>query len=232
MDQLLASMENFSRTGGEREAFAAWLQLNFGLSDADVQTLGETYVTLKRLHDEGRSHIWGFLARNLSRPVWLSAEGQRVDVIVGNPPWLSYRFMSKATQRRFQQESRERGIWVGGNVATHADLSSYFFVKCVELYLRPGGRIGFVLPFATLFKSQFVGFRTGWWGTGRADRLSKSRPRVQNRIAEVRFEEAWVLDNDVYPLFPVPSCVLIATEGTAGPPSAACDQGVRAAAVA
>lgn len=30
--------------------------------------------------------IWGFVTRNLVRPVWLSQEEQRADVVIGNPP--------------------------------------------------------------------------------------------------------------------------------------------------
>ena len=35
--------------------------------------------------------------------------------------------------------------------------------------------------------------------------------------ASVRFTEAWTFDESVYPLFNIPSCVLIASEGEAGP---------------
>jgi hypothetical protein len=44
-----------------------------------------------RLHDEGRDHIWGYYIRNLARPMWLSRDKNRVDILIGNPPWLAYR---------------------------------------------------------------------------------------------------------------------------------------------
>ena len=52
------------------------------------QILGETIAAMQRLHAEGRNHIWAYYTRNLVRPVALSRS--KVDVIVGNPPWLNY----------------------------------------------------------------------------------------------------------------------------------------------
>jgi len=156
----------------------------------DLRVLRETYSHLRDLQRAGRNHVWGYVARNQVRPVWLSQEAQRAHVVVGNPPWLSYRYMGKTTQAKFKEESEARGIWAGGKVATHQDLSALFFVKCMEQYLRPDGVIAFVLPYATMTRRQFEGLRQK--GHGRY------------------FAEAWVLSDEVQPLFPVPSCVLFA----------------------
>ena len=59
------------------------------VSDPDERrTLEKTIAAMQRLHNEGRDHIWAYYTRNLVRPVALSHS--KVDVIVGNPPWLSY----------------------------------------------------------------------------------------------------------------------------------------------
>ena len=52
------------------------------------QTLGETVKTLQGLHNEGRDHIWAYYTRNMVRPVALTRN--KVDVIIGNPPWINY----------------------------------------------------------------------------------------------------------------------------------------------
>ena len=69
--------------------------------------------------------------------------------------------MSRVTQRRFREESRRLGVWQGGRVATHQDLSAYFFARCCELYLKRDARIAFVMPYAALSRRQFAGFRSG-----------------------------------------------------------------------
>jgi methylase of polypeptide subunit release factors len=203
---MLLHAEQGAAEGGLR----AWLEREHAVTGTDLDTLTTTYRTLKRLYDEGLDHIWGYVSRNLSRPVWLSSTGQRANVLVGNPPWLSYRYMSKSMQERFKSECEARGIWAGGKVATHQDLSAYFYAKCAELYLQAGGLIAFVMPYAALNRKQFEGFRTGWFGIGR---FKARRPQV---VSEVRFVETWTFDESVKPLFEVPSCVLFAENRGAG----------------
>ncbi len=64
-------------------------------------------------------------------------------------------------------------------------------VRRMPDYLRSGGRIAFVLPLAALTRGQFEKFRKGSF-TG----------------ARIAWDEAWTMDDDVQPLFPVPSCVI------------------------
>ena len=108
------------------------------------QTLLETIAAMQRLHAEGRNHIWAYYTRNLVRPVALSRS--KVDVIVGNPPWLIYRNTSSTLRTELERQSKDSyGIWVGGRHANHQDISSLFFARCVDLYLKDGGVIGMVV---------------------------------------------------------------------------------------
>jgi hypothetical protein len=201
-DRIAELMDDSARAGRKPESFIA-LAKRQGAREVELGTLEQTYMRFKRLRDEGRDHIWTYVARNLSRPVSVS-QGQKMDVIVGNPPWLSYRFMSRGMQKRFRDASKALGVWASGKgetkLVTQMDLSGLFFATCAELYLRPpngdapGGRIAMVLPLAAMTRGQFRGFRSGAW-TG----------------ATVAFDRAWVLDNqDIQPLFRVPTCVLFA----------------------
>ncbi len=201
-DAVIEGILDFSQRGADEAAFRAWLGRQGIAHPADLDELGQTYVALRDLRAAGRDHIWGYVSRNQSRPIWLSTEAQRADVVIGNPPWLSYRYMAPAMQAQFRDECRARGIWAGGNVATTQDLSGYFFVRSRELYLKPGGTIAFVMPYAAMSRRQFAGFRLGRFGP---------------EHGSVRFLEAWAFDERVQPLFPVPACVLIAEAGEAGP---------------
>lgn len=139
------------------------------VEDAQDRAAVETaFRKLCRLHDAGRDHIWSYYIRNLARPLAFARPGGHADVLVGNPPWLAYRSMPKALQRTYRALAEERGLWAGGKVATHQDLSDVFVVRAVEQYLKPGGRFSFVMPFGVLSRRQFAGFRTGDWGGGRA----------------------------------------------------------------
>jgi SAM-dependent methyltransferase len=133
----------------------------FGVHPEDRPVLDQTFATMCQLHDENRDHVWSYYVRNLARPTWLAREPNRVDRIVGNPPWLAYRFMTAEMQASFRQLSEERGLWAGASVATHQDLSGLFLVRAVELYLKPGGKFSLVMPLAALTRRQFAALRTG-----------------------------------------------------------------------
>ena len=205
-DAVISLMLQHSEVGAGPGEFVAVLRRRLDLDDGPLGVLSRTYSELSDLRAQGRNHIWGFVARNLVRPVWLSSDEQRADVVIGNPPWLAYRYMSRAIQRRFRNESRRLGLWQGGRVATQQDLSGYFFARCRELYLKRNARIAFVMPYAAMSRRQFAGFRSGIF-----------RPEFDQELY-VRFTEAWALDDHVQPLFPVPSCVFFARdEDAAGP---------------
>lgn len=208
-DRVIDQMLSLSERQADPHDLAAWLRREGIGTEDDIRALSETYGHLRQLHAEDRNHIWGYVARNLSRPIWLSSDDQRVDVVIGNPPWLSYRFMTDEFQGRFREQCEERGLWAGGRLATHQDLSALFFARAVELYLKAKGRIAFVMPYAALTRQQFVGFRTGNF---RRQADTRRRPAVP--IARVAFDEVWSLDDRVQPLFPVPASVIFARETT------------------
>ena len=119
----------------------------------------------------------------------------RVDVLIGNPPWLSYRFMTPAMQNEFRVLSEERGLWAGAKVATSQDLSALFILRAIERYLRQGGRFGFLMPWATLRGSYFAGFRRG-------------RYETKELTLSVKFEPSWDLHQIKPAFFPVPAAVI------------------------
>ena len=164
--------------------------------DADQQpAINDTFATLCRLHDEGRDHIWSFYIRNLARPVWLARATNRVDVLIGNPPWLAYRNMTSQMQGTFKRMSDARGLWQGATVATHQDLSALFLARTAQLYLREGGRFAFVMPNAALDRDQYVGFRRGEY------------PDPAEPIA-LSFDQPWDLRRLRPHFFPRAACVV------------------------
>ena len=132
-----------------------------GVAALDASTMAETYGRLRELYDTGRNGIWPFVLRNLMRPLWLSRPEQQADVLLGNPPWIAYRHLSDEMKSRLRSASRQMNLWVGGVLATQQDMSALFWARGVERYLKPGGTIGFVLPFAAINRPAFAGLRRG-----------------------------------------------------------------------
>ena len=195
---VLTAMIDYAARSELGDAFAAWLARWTYAKAEDRYILRETYETMRRLQHEGRNHIWGYVARNLARPVWLSSEAQKADVVIGNPPWVSHRFMNRDFQKRFREECRAARLWVGGKVATQQDLSGYFYMRAALLYMRRGGRIALVMPYAALSRQAYAKFRRG------------EVARFGHVAFRLHFTAAWAFGPEVAPLFPVPSCVLFA----------------------
>src|SRR4029453_8054264 len=101
----------------------------YGGVATDPNIIDETFRIMCQLQDQGRDHIWGYYVRNLARPHWLARDENHVDVLVGNPPWLSCRYMTPSTQKEFSALLRERKLWAGAKSVTHLDLSALFVVR-------------------------------------------------------------------------------------------------------
>ena len=173
------------------------------------QIMRQTIAAMKRLHAEGRNHIWAYYTRNLVRPVALSR--RKVNVIVGNPPWLIYRNTANTLRTELERQSKDLyGIWVGGRHANHQDISSLFFARCVDLYLKDGGVIGMVMPHSALQTGQHSKWRTGAWQT---KSVGRGRNRTAGRVLSVDFDHkmAWDLEGlEPNNFFPVPASVVFA----------------------
>ena len=94
---------------------------------------------MQRLHAAGRDHIWAYYTRNLVRPVVLSRE--KVDVIIGNPPWLNYNAMTVSIAAHGIGGTRARIATASGPAGSYATapghVAGLFFTRCcTDLYLR------------------------------------------------------------------------------------------------
>ena len=169
----------------------------------------KTIKAMQRLHRRGRDHIWAYYTRNMVRPVALSRA--RVDVIIGNPPWINFNQTADILRDALQDMSRNRyGIWAGGQYATHQDVAGLFFARSVDLYLKQGGVIGFVMPHSALQAGQHSKWRTGIWQSPAKGR-GKSRAHDFTLSVEFDYKTAWDLERlEPNTFFPIPSCAVFA----------------------
>lgn len=173
LDELNRGLDTLAEPEAIRDAIA-----RAGATAEDAALLGRTFSQLKRLFLEGRNHIWTFILRNLLRPVWLSHPDHRADVLIGNPPWIVYRHLGAEMKDRLREALQSYNLWVGGTLATHQDMCALFWARGAERYLRDGGTLALVLPYAALNAPVFAALRdrslervkvaiTGGWGLER-----------------------------------------------------------------
>ena len=180
-------------------AFKAWIR-NQQLDKHEYKKLSETYQDLLELQQENRNHIWGYVARNLTRPIWLSSEKQKADIVIGNPPWLKFNSMNQEMQNTLKKECFSINLWEKkkgrSKFRTSQDISTYFFVRSVDLYMKKKGTVAFVMPYGVMNGEHHSIFRKGAF------------ERSSGRSIYIKFKNAWVFDSRVKHLFKNSSCVL------------------------
>ena len=205
-DALMSDVAGAIESGGDPT-----LALNdHRISDAEERaTLHGTIAEMRRLHAEGSDHIWAYYSRNLVRPVAL--EQRKVDVVIGNPPWLNYNKTASTLRTALEEQSKNRyGIWTGGRYATHQDVAGLFFTRSTHLYLRDGGVIGMVLPHSALQTGQYAKWRSGEWHAERSNIAL---------TVDLGYKPAWDLEKlEPNTFFPIAAAVVFAkrTGGESG----------------
>ena len=145
---------------------------------------------LATLIRERQDSIWAFIVRNSYRPTMLKGQ---FDVIIGNPPWLSYRYIADP---EYQAEVKQRAVGDYGiapakmTLTTQMELATVFLVHAISTFGREGSRLGFVLPRSVLTSDQHA------------------KLRLRTYVAPFELNTYWDMQH-VSPLFKVPSCVLL-----------------------
>ena len=148
---------------------------------------------LADLIHQRKNSIWSFIIRNSYRPAMLK---ERFDFIIGNPPWLSYRYISDPD---YQDEVKRRAVDryqiapKSQKLMTQMELATVFLAHSMATFANKTAILGFVMPRGVL----------------NSDQHQNLILRKYSTEAKFRLTGYWDLW-DVQPLFNVPSCVLFA----------------------
>ena len=184
---------------GLESQLAAVLALS---SDIEREAVLNLYRRLRQYVEEERNHVWHWYIANLAQPTRLMAKPP--SRLVGNPPWVVYNAMSHNPERQdaFRHHAGQRGLWAGRYLAPQNDLAATFVATCVDYYLKPGGKFGFVLPYAALRGRHWGPFRTGDWSlpesAGRGRTLADLSPDAWNFFAGAVRPFPWANSSAVF----------------------------------
>ena len=180
----------------------------YGVTEpAERDPMTAVAANMQALHRDNRNHVWAYYLRNMTRPMVISQ--QKVDAIIGNPPWLTYDQSADIIREELKSLSQNRyQIWAGGPNSPHQDLATLFYVRVAELYLKGSGKIGMVLPHSVLRTGHHLKFRNAYYETKRPPR---SRAAKQAISLDFSVKAPWDLAKlNPNNFFPNTSCVVFA----------------------
>jgi type I restriction-modification system DNA methylase subunit len=165
------------------------------VTQAEFLILKTTLSDILTLIDNKKDSIWVYMLSNIYIPIALSES--KFDIVVGNPPWVIMRYIENKEYQDFVKKyflSYELLEKNQINLFTEVEMAALFFCRVSDLYLKDGGIIGFVMPKSVLTGSlQHAEFKK-----------FKKPPMALHKVFDLE---------NVFPLFNVPACVLIAFKG-------------------
>nr|WP_240922552.1 N-6 DNA methylase [Thermococcus sp. 9N3] len=217
VDKVFEAIEDGLRRNYSPGKFVAYLytyKLKGRKFSQDTEdALKELYKKLYQLEQEGKDRIWTRVLRNAFAPLTLG----KFDLVVGNPPWINWESLPESyrelTKPLWQYYGLEKGSGKGmGRVKR--DMAMLFVARTFDRYLKPGGRLAFLVPF-TLFKTQAgAGFRKFLtYGRRREPKIPVKLLRVHDLVTLYPFEGATtrtgllVIEKTEKTEFPVPLIV-------------------------
>lgn len=104
------------------------------------------------LHRAGNDSFWPIILRNSFAPILI---GNKFDFVVGNPPWIAWKSMSKSYREGTLEIWKSYGIFEKNaydKKTTHDDFGMAVTYVAVDKYLKNNGNMVFLLP-ASFLKS-------------------------------------------------------------------------------
>jgi type I restriction-modification system DNA methylase subunit len=159
--EILGEMKIFLENQSKPEDFGDRISRSsqYNLNSSEKKSLIDLYKKLLDLRLQGKDDVWIAIIRNAFAPIL----NGKFDYVIGNPPWINWESLPE------QYRESSKGLWekygllvIKGKTGlgkVKKDLSMLFLARCFDLYLKVGGKLGFVITF-TVFKTQAgAGFR-------------------------------------------------------------------------
>ena len=198
IDRLISEMATAIDEGRDAE----YVVDGYQMSDGSRESMKAVAALMGDLHGADRNHVWAYYIRNMIRPAVIAEE--KVDRIIGNPPWLTYGQSADIIREELRSMSEKRyQIWAGGKLAPHQDIATLFYTRCAELYAKVGAVIGMVMPHSALRTGQHLKWRNGNYKR----KGGRNAPSIGLHL---RVQEPWDLDNVQPDFFPMPASVVFA----------------------
>lgn len=136
----------------KKEVFLNLVEGKGLIKKADREIVSVLFDKLYNLHRAGQDSFWPIIFRNSYAPIMIR---NKFDYVVGNPPWITWKSMSKSYREGTLSIWQSYGIFEKNaydKKTTHDDFEMAVTYVAIDQYLKNGGKMVFLLP-ASFLKS-------------------------------------------------------------------------------
>ncbi|MEA2065695.1 MAG: N-6 DNA methylase [Thermotogota bacterium] len=217
LPNVLGVIETCVKGDYSEEEFEKLIEKDFAdLKEDSIASLTELYDKIKKLEKEGKNKIWTRLLKNSFAPLLMG----KFDFVVGNPPWVNW----ESLPEHYREDTRKLWDYYGllertkgmGLGKVKRDMAMLFTARCIDRYLKEGGKFSFLIPFTTYKTQAGAGFRKflvkGYWKDKKANSPCKVL-KIHDLVTLYPFEGAInrtsliVIEKKGETEFPIP-CVM------------------------
>lgn len=158
VDLLSYVLEESIRNECSQSEFLALARRRLTVSKpSTASVLVSLFEKLVSLHNQKKDGIWARLIKNSFAPLFKG----RFDYVAGNPPWINWESLSPEYRNATKQLWIDYGLFtLKGHAARlgggKKDFSMLFTYVAADRYLKPGGKLGFVIT-QTVFQTSGAG---------------------------------------------------------------------------
>lgn len=157
IDRMVSSCELTFKQGAEaKDAWDAFIETSCrDFEEREKWFWLQNYILMDKLLRESRDTVWGYILKNAYRPAYI--RHKKVDYVVGNPPWLAYRYIQdEGYKKRVKELTFKCELLTSrdGKLFTQMDTSTLFFAYAERQFLKETGVIAMVLPRSVILPSQ------------------------------------------------------------------------------
>lgn len=123
------------------------------LNEIDQEVASKLYEQLLDLHLSGKNGFWPIILKNSFAPLFAK---NKFDLVIGNPPWITWKAMSDTYRKSTLDIWLSYGIFEKSaydKITTHDDFAMAVTYVCIDHYLKNDGIMSFILP-QTFVKSK------------------------------------------------------------------------------
>lgn len=142
----LSALSHAIHEKADKQSFMNYVKSKKLIELSDETIVETLFDRLYVLHRSGNDSFWPIILKNSYAPIMI---GGKFDYVVGNPPWIAWKSMSKSYRDGTLKIWKSYGIFEKNaydKKTTHDDFGMAVTYVAIDQYLKDGGDMVFLLP--------------------------------------------------------------------------------------